>query len=480
MPRALAVLLLLCACQPSGGGYDVLELGALPEAPDTPPAWAAEAVWTQLTLVPDTLTSPTSVEPSAPPDSTSAPDPAPDSTALRLPDAPDEATEADTADMPGTSDEPGPPSPLQRALDDIDRVAGFGVTALAVLPSMAEPVHIDPALGPDPEGDREMIALEDPDDPATWSTTAADGLFLDLIEHAHERGLRVALGASLGRLSEESGRSAGDMSAGTSRALAAAIRWLDPDGDGDPADGVDGFIVEGGEAPPPFWGDLRRLTKAVHPEAILVGLSGEPLEAGLDVALDARPLATLAEMLGPSPSALSPMAAARTLADHYASVPADRLPAQLSVPPGSSPLPDLASGSSRLGRSLGDARADELLLLLQATLPGAPLVDTGRDAIEAGRPGPSLSLRRDHPDLWARGTLTWEPSASVLRFTRRAGDAAAVVVVNVADVPQQAVLPAGRTEVALAVGPRPIGDGRRHLLAPRSGAVFLVDSGRSL
>jgi glycosidase len=49
-------------------------------------------------------------------------------------------------------------------------------------------------------------------------------------------------------------------------------RWLDPDGDGKPADGVDGFRLDvAGEIPMGFWRDYRKVVRSVNPEAYLIG-----------------------------------------------------------------------------------------------------------------------------------------------------------------------------------------------------------------
>ncbi len=53
--------------------------------------------------------------------------------------------------------------------------------------------HIDRHFGPDPEGDWEIMQQEDPNDPDTWQWTSADLLFLDLLEKASERGIRVII-----------------------------------------------------------------------------------------------------------------------------------------------------------------------------------------------------------------------------------------------------------------------------------------------
>jgi glycosidase len=51
--------------------------------------------------------------------------------------------------------------------------------------------HIDPTFGPDPEGDRKLIASENPLDSSTWVWTSADELALKLIEEAHKKGMKI-------------------------------------------------------------------------------------------------------------------------------------------------------------------------------------------------------------------------------------------------------------------------------------------------
>jgi glycosidase len=49
-------------------------------------------------------------------------------------------------------------------------------------------------------------------------------------------------------------------------------RWLDPDGDGNPSDGVDGFRLDvAAEVPMGFWREYRKIVRDINPEAYLVG-----------------------------------------------------------------------------------------------------------------------------------------------------------------------------------------------------------------
>jgi cyclomaltodextrinase len=92
---------------------------------------------------------------------------------------------------------------LQGVLQKLDYLKDLGVTALYFRPLNDAPSlhkydarsfhHIDVNFGPDPAGDRKIIAEEDPADPSTWQWTAADKLFLKVIQEAHKRKMKVVL-----------------------------------------------------------------------------------------------------------------------------------------------------------------------------------------------------------------------------------------------------------------------------------------------
>ncbi len=191
--------------------------------------------------------------------------------------------------------------------------------------------HIDRNFGPDPDGDQRVAETESPDDPTTWKWTAADRLFLALIGEAHARGIRIIMdysfnhtGASfwawrdvvsrqresayaswyaveqfdhpdtpenefryrgwagvrelpelrkIGPTAEERGEPReGDLDPAVKRHVFAVVRrWLDPNGDGDPSDGVDGFRLDVAELVPiGFWRDFRAHVKSIQPDAYLV------------------------------------------------------------------------------------------------------------------------------------------------------------------------------------------------------------------
>jgi len=69
------------------------------------------------------------------------------------------------------------------------------------------------------------------DDPTTWKFSDSDRVFLNLIKDAHRHGLRVAVRMPPAKV--------------TSETLFTHLtrRWMDPDGDGDPSDGIDAWVV---------------------------------------------------------------------------------------------------------------------------------------------------------------------------------------------------------------------------------------------
>ncbi|MGB4292953.1 MAG: glycoside hydrolase family 13 protein [Bacteroidales bacterium] len=194
--------------------------------------------------------------------------------------------------------------------------------------------HIDRNFGPDPEGDAQLMESETPDDPATWKWTSADRLFLKVVEEFHKRGIKVIIDYSWNHTGKEfwalkdirgkgpvskyadwyniisydnpatpenefryegwGGRNIympvfrkdiippndtimpfeGNLHSSSLRKHIFDVtrRWLDPDGNGDPSDGVDGFRLDvAAEIPMGFWREYRKVVREINPEAYLVG-----------------------------------------------------------------------------------------------------------------------------------------------------------------------------------------------------------------
>lgn len=220
---------------------------------------------------------------------------------------------------------------LQGIFERLDYLQSLGVNLLVLGPVFEAPSarhtdsvywhHVDNNLGPDPEGDRLAWATENPADPLTWKWTAADRLLIRLVKEAHVRGMRVALNVAFdhvgvgfwafrdvrirGRASryadwfsiarfDDPKTAADDMDYATAfgvrempalrrqsdslapgvrdHALAALSRWIDPNGDGDPGDGVDGWrLLDADRLPMGFIREVRRHLLSRSPDAVLLG-----------------------------------------------------------------------------------------------------------------------------------------------------------------------------------------------------------------
>ncbi|HEX8563276.1 MAG TPA: glycoside hydrolase family 13 protein [Flavobacterium sp.] len=90
---------------------------------------------------------------------------------------------------------------LQGVIDKLDYLQTLGVNAIYMTPIFWSPSshkydalcyhHVDPTFGPDPEGDKKLIATENPLQPETWVWTKADLLALKLIDEVHKRKMRI-------------------------------------------------------------------------------------------------------------------------------------------------------------------------------------------------------------------------------------------------------------------------------------------------
>jgi len=217
---------------------------------------------------------------------------------------------------------------LQGVIEKLDYLQELGINAIYLNPVFDSPSshkydgmsyhHIDPNFGPDPAGDRKLIAGEDPGDPSTWMWTSADRLALGLIKQCHARGIRVIFDGVFNHMGlrswpfldvmekqqdsayadwftvnswrdEEKGtkfdyegwfghktlpefreNEAGIVAGPRDYIFAATRRWMDPDGDGDPSDGIDGWRLDVAFCVAhPFWKKWRKVVKGVNPDAYI-------------------------------------------------------------------------------------------------------------------------------------------------------------------------------------------------------------------
>ncbi|MDP7029366.1 MAG: alpha-amylase family glycosyl hydrolase [Phycisphaerales bacterium] len=170
-------------------------------------------------------------------------------------------------------------------------------------------------------------AAEQPADASTWSWTESDLAFLDFLREAKAMGFRVIIDGvfnhvgtrhpafrdvqSRGKASEyadwfavkswepfdyEGWAGFGELpvfAKNDEHGLASASvrqhimeitrRWMDPDGDGDPSDGIDGWRLDvPNEVPLPFWIEWRKHVKSINPDALIVGEIWDRAEHWLD------------------------------------------------------------------------------------------------------------------------------------------------------------------------------------------------------
>jgi len=228
---------------------------------------------------------------------------------------------------------------LVGVIEKLDYLRELGVNALYLNPVFTAPSlhkydaaclhHVDPTLGPDRTGDLDLLARAgETEAPGTWIWTAADRCLLQLIAEAHQRGMKVILDGVFNHTGTQffafqdivkNGRRSrfldwyrikewkpdgtfdyvgwfghkGLPELGRTRTnLAPPVReyifnitrrWMDPNGDGDPSDGVDGWRLDVAFCVPHgFWKSWRRVVRRINPEAYttgeIVGLAREYLQ----------------------------------------------------------------------------------------------------------------------------------------------------------------------------------------------------------
>lgn len=210
--------------------------------------------------------------------------------------------------------------------EKLDYLQELGINAIYLNPVFHAPSlhkydgssfhHVDPSFGPDRAGDLKRLArARETEDPSTWIWTAADKFLLKLIKEIHRRGMRIILDGvfnhtgrdffafrdllargrdsryrdwyKLKHWNEDGtfeyegwfGHSSLPELARTEKSLVRPVekyvfditrRWMDPDGDGDPSDGIDGWRLDVAFCVPHgFWRKWRKHVKRINPEAYL-------------------------------------------------------------------------------------------------------------------------------------------------------------------------------------------------------------------
>lgn len=220
---------------------------------------------------------------------------------------------------------------LQGVIDKLDYLHHLGITAIYLNPVFESPSlhkydatfyhHIDNNFGPDPDRDKEIWSKENPADPTTWQWTTADSLFLELVNQCHKRNIKIIIDGvfnhvgmtfwafqDVKRNGENSKykdwftiktwddpktkkdefdyegwfgvRELPELKEGPN-GFAPPIRehihgvvkrWMDPNGDGNPSDGIDGWRLDVADMVNiEFWKEFRKWTREINPESYLVG-----------------------------------------------------------------------------------------------------------------------------------------------------------------------------------------------------------------
>ncbi len=217
---------------------------------------------------------------------------------------------------------------LQGIIDHLDYLKDLGIGAIYLNP-VFESVslhkydatiyhHIDRDFGPAREFNTQNEKLEDA---STWLWSPADSLFLKLVEEVHNRGMKIIIDGVFNhvgtefpafkdikekgkeskyynwfmvtndddpstpedeldykgwwnnRSMPEFNRDKKDLNAGPKQYIFTITqRWMDPNKDGDPSDGIDGWRLDvARDVPLGFWKDWSKLVKHLNMNAIIIG-----------------------------------------------------------------------------------------------------------------------------------------------------------------------------------------------------------------
>ncbi len=428
----------------------------------------------------------------------------------------------------------------------------LGVNALYLTPIFKAPsyhkydvqnyIHVDDHFGVD--GDyQQVVQQEDLLDPATWQWTASDERFLAFIRKAHTMGFRVILDAVFNHVGADhpafedvlkNGKQSryadwfaitswepfayqgwqgfahmpvfrkdrdGFASAAVKAHLFAVTRrWMDPNQDGDPSDGIDGWRLDvPHDIPRPFWAEWRRLVKHINEDAFITGEVWQRADRWLDgghfdAVMNYQFAITAVQWIFDQKHKISASAAAGHLAELRLAYPAEAtyVVQNLINSHDTDRIASMAQNPDRQydrQNRVQDHNPDydnskpspeayaraRLAALLQMTYIGAPLIYYGDEVGMWGADDPSnrkpmlwedlepyaepeknhvmddhlayyrqvIGLRNEHPAL-RRGTFTQllaDDEADVIAFLRTADAEHVLVALNASGQPQTVRIP---------------------------------------
>jgi glycosidase len=278
--------------------------------------------------------------------------------------------------------------------------------------------HIDASLG---TIDQPQPTNKESRDPSTWETTPTDRTFLEFIKAAHAKELRVVVGTSFARSSVTSTQDA----EAWKYLFHISKRWMDPNADGNPSDGIDGWVLQDLDAlPHQFWKLWRDYVKTTNPSAILVADHAQKASPWLrgdefDVAINYDLALTLRRFFDPrGHTSLQELAAdIRSLSTRRPFDQQLASPVVLSGPALgrmrsalSFSMPDGAR-SQPTGIPVGDSKIGttrwRLATVLQHFVPGAPMVYYGDEVGMVSTKGEGALS----PMWWADGQGVKLPAA---------------------------------------------------------------------
>ncbi len=214
---------------------------------------------------------------------------------------------------------------FQGVIEKLSYFHEIGVTALYFCPvfesnsnhgyDTVDYRHISQYFGT--KGDNEKVIKRETLDPATWEWTPSDKLFLEFVKKAHAQGLKVIVDGVFNHMgrgnfalndllthgrksayadwfdvndwgppvkykSWDGGGAMPNFRKDGAKGYASdsakkyifdiTKRWMDPNGDGDSSDGVDGWRLDVAEdVPRPFWQDWRKHVKGINSNAYISG-----------------------------------------------------------------------------------------------------------------------------------------------------------------------------------------------------------------